>query len=60
MADMLSNIFSVTAEIIILASKKSIGNSIKNVRIPIDFSLKITIKSVIILNSFDISMEVEI
>ena len=57
---MLSNTFSVMAEIIILASKKSIGNSIKNVRIPIDFSLKITIKSVIILNSFDISMEVEI
>ena len=57
---MLSNTFSVTAEIIILASKKSIGNSLTNVRIPIDFSLKITIKSVIILNSFDISMEVEI
>ena len=56
---MLSNTFSVMVEIIILANKKSIGNSLTNVRILIDF-LKITIKSVIILNSFDISMEVEI
>ena len=55
---MLSNTFSVTVEIIILANKKSKGNPLTNVRILIDF-LKITIKSVIILNSFDISMEVK-
>ena len=56
---MLSNTFSVTVEIIILANKKSIWNSLTNACILIDF-LKITIKSVIILNSVDISMEVEI